>query len=325
METNTGLEIPPDTRGDMFGEQPARSHSWRKRVMMTGVAALAALGVGWKYLERPEGVEHIKPLVHRVAIIDNILKVGSWNMHGQAAERAGQIHKLASGLDALALQEVARNDIPILEEAMPEYHIAYKVADKKQHILEGGYGDAIITRQEPRDLDARIFKGTSLATTATRTVAGVATDIIDGNTGLTNTRDGMQENRAAVAETIKVYSSGKLIDVRLITAHLASHLDPGVHDRQLNGLLKYVKANTKPGRPTVFMGDLNAGSTEIIPAFASIGFVSPDTAATSVTSKRTIDHLAYYVTAGLGLAKTKVLPDPRTDHYPLEAEWDLKP
>lgn len=330
METKNGLETPPDAAQAAFGHPAPETSHWlvlRKRAVMFGTAALASLGVAWKYMNQPENAEHFLPTVHRVATVDNIQKFGSWNMHGEAAERTQQIRQLARSqdLDALALQEVSQSDVAPIEQAMPEWHIVYKLADKKQHILEGGYGNMILTRQPPRDIQSRTFKGTSLGTTATRTVAGAGEDLIDGNANLANTRNGLQENRAAVAETIRLYSSGKLIDVRLATAHLAGHLDPHLHQRQLSGLLAFLKENTKPDRPTIFMGDLNAGSTEVIPAFASIGFVSPDTGGTSVTSGRTIDHVAYYVSDGLGLAKVSVLKNPKTDHYPLVAEWDLKP
>jgi endonuclease/exonuclease/phosphatase family metal-dependent hydrolase len=325
VETKNGLEMSPDAAEFAFGEQRHGGHSWRNRALAVGITAVAALGVAWKYMEAPEGVEHIAPAVHKVAIIDNILKVGSWNMHGQAAERAGQIHKLASGLDALALQEVAHDDIAALKEEMPEYHIEYKVADKKQHVLDGGLGNAWLTIQKPKDVKSLVMKGTSLETTTTRTIAGVATDIIQGDTGLTSTRDGMQEDRAALAETIKVYNSGKLIDVRLITTHLSSHLDLSIHQRQLSQVLKFIKSNEKSGRPTVVMGDFNAGSREIVDAFSTVGLVSQDTPGTSVTSKRTIDHAGYFMAHILPLAKISVPHDLKTDHYPLLAEWSLSP
>lgn len=147
-------------------------------------------------------------------------------------------------------------------------------------------------------------------------------DLINGDTSFARSREGLEENRAAVAVTGKAFNGEEEKDVRLITTHIAR--SPEVHDDQLNQTIDFIKDNTKDGRPTIFCGDLNGLPPEIRIAFSKMsGFITERTTRTSVNNDRTLDYCTYNEAGVLGLGNVEVVYGFKTDHYPLVASWSL--
>lgn len=292
--------------------------------MTAGFVSLVGLGV-YQHFNQSGEYEHLEPTKNQYVQIDNNMRIGSWNMRGQARTRWRQISGLINDydLDAMALQEVTADDINTLHKHLRAFHIVFVEADSKQHILDGGYGDALITSQDPQNIQTRSFPGTPLLKSVIGAAEGLGQDIASGDTSFYYTKQGMQENRAAVAETIKVATDGKLVDARIMTSHIAG-VRPE-HKTQLHQLLDFIQDNESADRLTVFCGDMNTSSTQAIPAFANIRMVSPQTGPTSVDGGGTIDHCAYYYGGQPGVAHVQVLNKPTTDHRPLIFTLALKP
>src|SRR5438046_2014588 len=131
-------------------ESELQEHPWRRRRMQAfalGTAAIVSFGA-WKHFQKSGEYEKFDPTVNKPAQIDNILSIVDWNMHGQAATKWKQIGKLANHYhaDAVALQEVTDSDARKLHRHLKGWHVVFVLGDINQHILDGGYGNALLTR-----------------------------------------------------------------------------------------------------------------------------------------------------------------------------------
>jgi endonuclease/exonuclease/phosphatase family metal-dependent hydrolase len=289
------------------------------RIRSFAAAALTLAGVSYgvhAYTNDPGQVDSYAPRHPIAPAIDDTLRIGSWNMHNEAAARANQISKFirTDRLDALLLQEVNRQDAVRLSTLLPQYNQKFVLADVNQHPLEGGYGNMIISRQPLRDVHTQSFQGTGPVRTLTET-STIASNDAWGDQSFTNVFDGRQESRAAISGTIKMRSQGRLRDVRIATAHIAGGLYPDIHRSQFKSLFKFIADETTSDRPTIFCGDLNAGDNEVMPASAQIKFI-PDInpGRTSTSSPKKIDHCIYSDAGMLQIPRIMVTKF-RTDHY----------
>lgn len=293
------------------------------RNLAMGAAALGAMGIGaWKYLGSSGRFEHLKPSVYRPIPIDNVERIISWNMAGQAARRHKQIRTLAArySADVIDLQEVDTSDVAILHHDFPSWHLVYALADQKQHLPQGGYGNVQMTRQDPTNIRTRSFAGTSLIESAVGTVTGLTADAVSFNNQFTATKNGWQERRVALAATTKVLSAGKLVDIRTIDVHISGNTS--VHSKQMGGVMDFVNDNLDGSKPLVVCGDFNADNAEVTSNFAKRGMVTPTK--TGLNANYNGDYCSYYIGGQSSLAQVSVLNDYKTDHYPLEFSWTLK-
>jgi len=289
------------------------------------LGSLALTGLvngGWHHLDGKAGnLQHIEPALESIQRIDNQLNIVSFNVHGRAYSRSTELVKLFEGndLDALLLQEVRQNDVEPLSAAFYNKHLVYVLADGKQDAASGGLGNMIITSQRPEEISTRSFSGNSLGDTILRSARGIANDVkkqLSGEGGgLRNFRAGLQEDRAAVAVTIKARVRDELKDIRIITSHISpSHQSS--HQRQFPQLMDYVKENTKDNQVTVVCADLNVRPDKVQPEMEPLGYSTKRTGPTSLTTGKVIDYCYHNHDKG----NVWTLRAPHSDHYPVAAE-----
>lgn len=283
---------------------------------------LAGLAIAtWNIFDKSGDVQKAEPVTPIPGLADNTHRQLSWNMHNEAGDRWRQIKNLINtkDLDAVSLQEVNRDDFEKLTKKIPDHYMTYALADAKSSPTSGGYGNMIITKQKPKDIDSISLDGSKFWSGVGHTALGFAQDVAYADTGLDNAGKGFQADRSALALTVPVQHGSDQRDVRVITSHIAG--DPQVHNDQLSKLLKFVDQQSSKASSTIFCGDLNDVPENIIPKFAEIGFITPETKGTwAGPSHKTIDYCAYKPGDTLGLGKVNVLPE-KTDHYALSGIW----
>lgn len=289
--------------------------SLRRKIAVVGAAALALFAGNfvWNKLDNAGDVSSYGPTQPINPVIDNVLRAGSWNMHNELSARFDDIREILDGhkLDVLALQEVGANDARKLQYEFPDWYTTFVMADSKVEPLEGGYGNVLMSRQKPENISSTVIDGTSMSDSVVRFFSGLGVDMAQANTALTRAKEGVQEDRASVAITIKIQSGSEQRDVRVITGHISAHHD--FHEKQLQEQMEFVRENVKDGRPLVFLGDMNSSPSEFIPEAADIGMITPETAETSL-SGRVIDYASYRTEGVLELAKVTIEPRYTTDH-----------
>lgn len=296
----------------------------RELKVFTALGAVTIGGFfGYRVLTDNSGEYRIhEPTVPKEFAIDNQHVMLSWNMHSETPKHLQEIKGLINQneLDVITLQEVNARDVAYLNANIPDWYITHIVADDNAKLNVKGFGNAIMSRQEPKDIEVLTINGTTFDETISRTVKGAIEDFVQTETSLKNTKSGRQEKRAALALTVKVREgqSDNLQDVRIITSHIAGKLV--VHQEQFEKLMQFIEENHQDSRPTIFCGDLNSIPKNVIPRFAELGFITPETDGTSVNGA-VIDYCSYDEERTLGLGRVAVLDDYKTDHHPLLARW----
>lgn len=304
--------------------------SFMQRHWRTGVAVMAGMAImhggarAYEYLQsdgEATSIEARNPLPGQP---DRFLRIGSWNMYNETAGRFDEIRVLAhqNKLDILNLQEVNTKDVERLSEAFPRWNIESVLADTKQEISNGGYQNVIMSRYKMKDVEMLQMKGDSLAETGRKTLVAGTLDALTLSTSLGRTHEALLENRAAIAVTIPVHDGQGLRDVRVINTHIDGR--KVLNQRHMKQLLRFAQKNTVDNRPTVLCGDLNAGRNSVIPAFAEIGFITPETGPTSTNNEETLDYCAYDDQGALALGDVRVVKKIRTDHYAIVGSWSVR-
>lgn len=90
-------------------------------------------------------------------------------------------------------------------------------------------------------------------------------------------------------------------------------------------LLDFTQDNRRKNTALIVAGDLNAGPLEVIPGFAKLGMITPQTNSTSVTKDQTLDYYSYEEANILGIARATVPDQPATDHRPVVVSWPMRP
>lgn len=316
-------KLPPPEHTGFF-----RSHR-RTLAIIGGIGVIAAGAVGYNeardYFSSSGTLAISNPADPRPADIDENHIVGSWNMHNETASRLDEIREFAetNKIDVLALQEVNKEDFELLKSEFENgWFLRYVLADTKQEVDAGGFGNVLMSRQKPEDVETLSIEGDSFNDTVTSTVASATKDVVSLSQDFPKAREVMRENRAAIAFTVQAYDGNQLKDIRVITTHIAGQLD--VHSEQLQKLITFAKKNTKQDQPTILCGDLNGLKREIIPTFARIGYITPVTGPTLVSQRKTIDYCPYYEAGVLGLPEVTVSQKYKTDHHAILAKWVLR-
>lgn len=335
--------LPLAGPGDLAAQEEATRRFWRRpRVLGVGaIVVISAIGAYRHFSEQSGQLISYDPKVDAPALEDNILRIGSWNMEGRAARDFRLIARLGQqeNLDVIDLQEVTADDAATLQDLLPSWHQEFVKADSLQHGVadlahgdQGGYGDMILSRTRPYDIQRHVLPGTSWYNGLLGTITGASQDIITADIQFTHTKAGRQENRIVLAETINVDYNNQPIPVREMTAHIAG-LNP-THRDQESELLGFVDDNQSNTIPLVFAGDLNQGDNETINNFVNHKMqVVPSVGRTSLTHNVAIDHAAYNPAGRLGNPTLQVihqignhrLTKKDSDHYPIVVSFDLKP
>jgi endonuclease/exonuclease/phosphatase family metal-dependent hydrolase len=313
----------------------------RKKLLLGAVALVTAAGAAFAVIQpfdKTGKVSSYEPANPLPPNIDDTFRVASWNMHSDTTEHVGKIKEIIKeyDTDVMALQEVQPEEVQKLAGNFPRWHLSYVIADGRSKPAGGGnHANVLMTRQPPQDVKAVKIEGSGNVESVWERLEGFvidaasARDYVSGDPeqaeneepdieSLKNTRNKVQEHRAALAVTIKAGKQDKR-DVRIITGHIAGLKT--VHDGQREQLIKFIKDNDKDGRPTVFCGDLNASQREIIPKFARLGGFIVDRTSSTSDSGKTLDYCAYNEAGFLGLGDTKVLKKYMTDHHPIVTRW----
>lgn len=283
-------------------------------VLAMSAATAAASAAGLSYLNKSGDLKVAHATAHSFEEPDNNLRVVSWNMHNQAIARIDEIKELieSENPDVIMLQEVNAEDANLLHYALPEWNIAFGLADTKQEFLKGGFGDVIMTRQEIKSAKSFRIKGDSAITYIGATILGAGADAVHLDPSLKESKSKEKENREALVATIEV-PVGDQSEGVFATSHITNHASS--NPAQLKKLLTIIKGSA------VFCGDLNASPSEVIWDFIDSKFRVPKTGHTSVNDPVTIDYCAGSRSAGLGT--TKILKQFKTDHYAIEGNWPI--
>lgn len=332
----TGIELSPSheqlARDIGLAEPIERLHPWRNRlarVAALGAVALAAGSLVWHHYNGDNSFEYYPPTAPNKVLADTINNDGvqryiSWNVAGYAALYSPQIKYLRAHYraDGLALQEVTGNDAKLLRKLLPDSYVVYKEADGHQQPTEGGYGDALITWQRPRDLKGKLLPGNGYLKTVVGWATGLGQDVAHADTGITDTRNGFQEKREVMAVTLETKIAGRTVPVRLMNGHIAGHVDRPLHNRQAKDIFQFMKDNSNKKYLSVFIGDLNSENPEVRTLAKKYGLTSPATGATTRTGK-SADHVVYTSGPDFGPARFTILPRPddASDHNPIEVEY----
>ncbi len=309
----------------------------RKITAIGSATLIGAIGIGkaaWEVKDQSGEHTVYPPKQLGQVAVNNRLGLLSWNMHNETRWRIGEIEEIATQqeLDVIALQEVNAKDAKRLQISTEGWYVTYAMADAKTNFQSGGFGNVIMTRQRPKDIQTRPIDGTSYIQSVLGTVEGLFVDVANAETSLENAADGSQEDRVALAMTINSRDGDKDIETRFITAHIASNREVGyiyghqkIHKSQMSELKDFIKDNLRKGRPTFVCGDLNAPPEEVIPWFRSMDFTVVRTDPTFAGGRQTLDYCAYNPGAEglLTLENGRVMKNHITDHHPMIVNFSL--
>ncbi len=307
---------------------PAQESRWNRSAVAKRIGALAVTasvitGAAWQYKQIHSGEKVvIEPNKQHHITIDQNIDVITWNMHNETASRTEDLKEMIdqNQPDAIALQEVAADDVDDIHAALPNWYISYVNSDIKDGLLVGGLGNAILTQQKPRSVTSTRIDGTSLVESAYGFVTGLAGDIAHADTDFDRAKRGIQANRSTVALTIKYYDGTEDKDLRIITSHPSGN--SSVKRAQFDELVEFIGDDTEEGRPTIVCLDANASPEEIAPALNRIGYITGyNTKPTSTGKDFPIDHCGYTEKEKLGADKTQVLSRFVTDHSALKISF----
>lgn len=291
------------------------------------VAALGAAVVSfaaYQNYDRSGEVTSYDPIKEGNVLIDNRFNVLTWNMHNETSDKYSELAQIITEkeVDVVALQEVSAKDAKGLHRYFPAAYIRFAMADAKTKLFDGGYGNVLMSFQEMHDTTSVSIEGNEVSEAAMKIAGGVLTDVSSFDTSFPRTSDATQEDRTAMATTVKVQSGNDLEDIRLITSHIGS-ADRDLHAKQMDELMDFVDENNSEDRPTIFCGDLNYGQDKVIPRFIDQGLYVHQTPATNPKGL-TIDYCGFSPGGVLSSGSVEVLPNV-TDHYALFGSWQTTP
>jgi exonuclease III len=299
-----------------------------------GLAMLSGFGFAVKNEFKGSDTKNLIPpdvIAYPDDLINPETHIVSWNVQGKAAKLSRRIERIAinRGADAVFLQEVKRRDVQKLHENMPGWFVKFGLAERIQH---GGYGNVIMTRQKPEDIQTATFNGTSAPKAIFGTTLGVIKDVARDpvNPSFNETKDAWQETRGAIALTIKVRVADKLVNERLVTSHIAP---PGrrdehgqkeeIHIAQREELENFIGDNKKKGRPLIVFGDFNAHAEEITTRFRPLELSALVPSESTMVRRQDINDFGVADDEGvLGSGETTVLKTKGSDHWPVLVEFD---
>jgi len=335
-----GRKLPVHGREKLKGLNLLRS----KRLTALASAGSLALGA-WGYLHQSGEVTVLDPTIERTTHEDNILRVASMMMEGKTATLAPLLGHMAHTRkwDAILLQEVTKDDTQVLnnDRYFGAWHVTFALGDIKQHLPDGGYGNAILTRQKPRDISKKVLPGSSMIDTAAHAYAGVGEDAIANvvktiknqafSPTISNTKDALQESRVAVAETVTFNFFDRPVDIRFANSHIAGvaeNANPAVHDTQYDGLFAFLEDNVSSKRPTIFCGDLNSPQQSYVYSLIDARLRPVPNDEPTTLGGRNIDVCASSNGGNgvLGLSEDlRIVRGLHSDHYAIEATWYPSP
>lgn len=316
-----------ETKHEKGGERRRRIIT-PKRILAVG-AAIVALGLAaHESYDRSGEITSYDPIKKGSHLVDNKLNILNWNMHNETSEKYKEIKAIVreENIDVVALQEVSANDAKGLSKYFPGAYIKFAMADAKSKLIDGGYGNVLMTFQEQKDVEAASIDGNFVGEAAISATTGFVADASELAQGQSHSfrhmKDATQEDRSALASTIQVQQRDGLADVRIMTGHVGSP-DDELHEEQYDKLRDFVRVNAEESEAAVFCGDINLGPERVIPSLLRIGFYAHQTARTTLSGVNT-DYCAYYPGSTFGSGEVTVLGN-HTDHFALVGSWKTTP
>lgn len=296
-----------------------------RRIGAIGLAAASLAFAAYQSYDKSGDVTSYGPIKKGTELIDNEFNVLNWNMHNETSEKYSEIRDIIQkhDVDIATLQEVSAKDAKGLHRQFPTAQVRFAMADAKMKVLEGGFGNVIMSFQEQKDVSAIAIKGNSIPDAAVKTAGGIVIDAINLDASLKKTKDATQEDRSAVASTVQVQNGNKLANVRVITGHVGSP-NPELHETQYAAFRKFVEDNIEENQATVMCGDINMNESVVISDYLHSGIYIHDTRRPTGIAGSTLDHCGYRPGGVLDYGEVRVLPN-HTDHYALLGSWTASP
>ena len=318
---------------------------------------VAALTGGYDYLNQDRADIAFGPKEAPKTQTLDTLKVATLNVHKLTAEQIGGslIYLIKHyDLDALGAQEVTTDAAKKLGPMLAKQGIygRYDEADNRQNPDSGGNGIMILSRDKPSDYHHHLFKGNSNAEFAAGTAFGagrdaaivtstsawallslagsvVGLDKSHPNTSFKHSREGLVENRNAIAETLDTNIGAGHLKWRFITAHLANRRGTRIDDEQYADFYKFLGDLSKKDIPAVICADWNKNPSKVQTDLTDrrYGLVSfkPGSVSTTIKQRSHIDQCAVFSDGKLGIGKAEVVTDDMgSDHRPVIAEIPIE-
>lgn len=299
----------------------------RKVLAITAlVGTVTALGWGAKMLSNGNAgdVNSYAPEKPTTPLVDNKITFVSWNMHNETRSRHKDLKEIADTYhpDVIALQEVNARDAMGLRREFSNWYINFVLASATTKLNDGGYGNVLLTQQEPKDVDSLAMSGNSYLSKGWESIKGLFGDTVNADTSFRRTAEGTQEDRSAISEVIQVSTDEGLKPVRIATAHVGGDplIGPKIHKDQFNKLKNWLFRSDKTEEATVLCMDSNGSLENTTFDFAEEGYITPVVEGTTVPKRKgdkgkAIDQCSYKPNNILHLSKVQVLRKYATDHF----------
>lgn len=296
-----------------------------RRVVAIGAAVISLGFAAYQSYDKSGEVVSYGPIEKGAELIDNKFNILNWNMHNETSEKYDEIKEIVENydVDVATLQEVSARDAKGLHRQFPTAQVKFAMADAKAKVLEGGFGNVIMSFQEQRDVSSVAIKGNSVSDAAVKTAGGLVIDAVNLDTSLQKTKDATQEDRSALASTVRVQKANELQDVRVVTGHIGSP-DPKLHDQQYAAFRSFVEKNIDDDQAVIMCADINKPPSIVVPDYLNTGIYIHETKRPTSITGATIDHCGYRPGGVIDYGEVRVLPN-HTDHYALLGSWVAHP
>lgn len=355
------MEIPADTQPQIPAEQAQPQEHGRlrdfllRRPVVAAVATLAMAsaltgGIFARYrqsLEAAGSYELVVPQYPTFEAPAHSEQIVYWNIEGKTEEHRKdllEIKKQHPKVNTFLFSEVTEELFHNISEDFPQWYGIFAIGTNN---IEGKFGNAIFTKQEPTKPKGDSIEGAGLfdyvfgadvglvqdaTADFTNTVKGLINnqpttltklnnnplDSFDIDTSLNelhNFEAAMQENRVLIGANTSIVVGDRIVPLRLYTTHV-SYLK-SVHDRQYNEALRLVAEGKRPDQITVFCWEANQRQEILATDLSKIGYFAPAVSHDGGNKYSQVQGMSCSVN-GTGLATLQALPtDRKTEHAPL--------
>lgn len=265
------------------------------------------------------------PKQHKTPVIDGDFRAFMWNVHGEMRKKGNDIHEADKTLDAdvMFFTEASHGDAKWLREEFPDKYVYFVKSTNDHKSNEGGFGNVLMTSQEPKDIDSLSMPGNSAESKAISTLWGFGNDVVRRDTSFRRAADGTQESRSAISAILEVRDKqGDLRDVRFIGTHINGDpiIGPKTHDSQFNRLKDWTIDGEEDEQATVLCMDSNQSLERTTFEFAEEGYITPPIEKTTVPKNKSdkgkaLDQCVYKPQDILRLSRMQVLKQFASDHF----------
>lgn len=317
------------SRALVFGAE-GRARQWLRNAAAIGGIVVTGLGaIQYVFGDESGEVSSYSPATVQEKVIDNDVRVLSWNMYNRLGFKYKDLKQLIDehNPDVVALQEVNVKDAESLEEHFNDWFIYFVMADKN---TKGGYGNVLMSQQEIENIDSLAMPGNSLKSKLQNIPVGLARDITNVDPTFRQASDATQERRSAISGVVDVPTPEGLRKVRFVTSHLNGdpRVGPKTNTRQFEEFTDWIFDGDRGNMATVGCADFNSGQERTAFTFAEHGYIVPISGPTTVANNgqpgKAIDQCFYKPEETVRLSTVDVLKDPaegsnrpKSDHNPI--------